>query len=549
MEIITKLKDSEWWKHNILTDLYFLCRNVLMTLEDPTPGFKDLYRPTHKRICNFVSEYAKPGHEILVLCPRLWLKSYIITCGWLIQQVLRNLISGSRKIWLIAHAVEDNAQELLWRVKYNIQFNEELRFHFKDYLPRNPETEADRWTKSNIELSGNRIEIGAVEKALESRHYGGGVINDDLVGWINSRTRDQLLKTIEWWKVERPLLLPWSTKINLGTRWDEDDLYGWWLSKFLRFSRKEFEELRKRPIFEVHRGRYHFLYVCCYEDPVNEKGSTFPNLYPEEELKRIIAEMGDLAGGQLLNDPLSMLKGRINKSWFVNWKEGQVPSIRTTLLLVDPCGSDTKNSDYSGMCVVDAAVDKRLYVRLAERHLITDKALAEKIITIALQFYPSLIGIEEGKFRTIRELLELMIPGLIRRGQVPKEHKEYVLRLPYILVELKHHGRPKELRIDNLSGWIESARMLFAPYGMDDVIDELLRFRKTSKDDIADALAYVLDLLARVGFPKPTDPVKFLVVPEELKMSPREREERDWEQYMEDCGLGEPIAKDEFGDF
>jgi len=224
MHVLTKLKDPSWWREQYLTNLYALCRNLLITIEDSTPGYKDLYKPTHKKICEFVEQHAQAGHELLILCPRGWLKSYIITCGWLIQRILRNLIRGHREIWLLANAVLPNAEELLWRIKYNFSHNEELRRLFRGYIPEDPETQADRWTKSNIELFGNRIEIGAVEKALESRHYGGGAINDDLVNWGNSRTKDQLEKTIEWWRTERPLLLPWATKINIGTRWDEDDL-------------------------------------------------------------------------------------------------------------------------------------------------------------------------------------------------------------------------------------------------------------------------------------------------------------------------------------
>ena len=113
MHIIKRLSDPAWWRESILTDLYHLCRNVLITLEDTSPGFKDLYDKTHKRICSFVEKYAQPGHECLILCPRGWLKSYIITCGWLIQRVLRNIISGKREIWLLANAVEINALELL----------------------------------------------------------------------------------------------------------------------------------------------------------------------------------------------------------------------------------------------------------------------------------------------------------------------------------------------------------------------------------------------------------------------------------------------------
>jgi hypothetical protein len=406
----------------------------------------------------------------------------------------------------------------------------------------------------------NRVETGAVEKALESRHFGGGMINDDLVNWDNSRTRDQLEKTIDWWKISRSLKMPWSIIFNIGTRWDEDDVYGYLMSKFLGINRKKFEELRKQPIFEVHQGKFHLFEVCCYKDPVKEKGSTFPTLYPYKEIKQLIIEQGDFSGGQYLNDPIAMSKSMFRRTWFqARWKV--LPDIRTTLMTVDPTGKERIESDYTGITVADAAVDKKIYVQFAERRLVTDLSLVEWIMEVAFKYYPLVIGIEEFKFRSIVELMELKIDELIRLGQIPKDHIEYAKTLPYICVELQHKGRPKPTRVSHLTGWIEAksvsgARMLFAPTGMEDVIDELLRFPKAKKDDIADALAYILDLLALVGFPKADDPVKYLVVPGEMKMNPEQRMQKDWEQYKDEVkeledyeealGRGEIFEDDDF---
>jgi len=123
--------------------------------------------------------------------PRGWLKSYIITCGWLIQRFLRNFVENNREFWIINNATAPNAEELLSRIAYNFKFNDVLRGLFRQYIPDDFENQAEKCTKTEIQVLGNRIEIGSVEKALESRHYSGGMINDDLVNWDNSRTRDQ----------------------------------------------------------------------------------------------------------------------------------------------------------------------------------------------------------------------------------------------------------------------------------------------------------------------------------------------------------------------
>ena len=93
-DVRKKLGDPAFWRESCLTDLFFSCRLVLSTLDDPTPGMKDLWPPTHKRLCDFITKYALPGNILLILLPRGWVKSYIITVGWLTQRLLQNLVSG-----------------------------------------------------------------------------------------------------------------------------------------------------------------------------------------------------------------------------------------------------------------------------------------------------------------------------------------------------------------------------------------------------------------------------------------------------------------------
>jgi len=123
---LDNLKDIDWWRDKCLNDLYFLCRVVLQTLEQPTPGYKDLYKPTHKHITTFVQENAKPEQRLLILCPRGWVKTYIITIGYTIQRILRNLVNKSGDTVLISNATFTNAQMFLNKIKYNFQYNELL---------------------------------------------------------------------------------------------------------------------------------------------------------------------------------------------------------------------------------------------------------------------------------------------------------------------------------------------------------------------------------------------------------------------------------------
>jgi hypothetical protein len=525
MEVLTRLRNPEWWQTQSLEDLYFLTRNVLSTLEDPTPGYKDLWKPTHGDLCRFLKEYAKPGHKCIVLMPRGWIKSYVATVGWTLQRVLRNLVEGKREHLIISNATIGNSREFLEKIKFNLQYNELLRAIFKKWLPENPPEQAERWTQDEISIKGNKIETGSAEGNLVSRHYTIG-INDDLVNRDNSATAEQISKVIDWWKLFQSLLLPKSVELIIGTRWDEDDLYGHIIKSFLQVPSEEKNKSR----IEWHKGKYHLLQLSCWADVEARTGSTFPTMFPDWKLKEIEVEQAERFGGQYLNDPIAMSNKPFKPTWLSRtWDPALLPKIVTTIMTVDPTGKEKAESDYTGMTVVDAGLDKNVYIKFAQRKLVTDLKLVEWIVEVACDHFPAVIGIEENKYSTLMELMELSLPLIIRKLGLNKEQAEYATTLPGLCMELRHRGRPKHVRILNLTGWFESGRMLLAPAGMQDVRDELLRFPSIRLFDIADALAYVLDVLT---FPRATDPERYLVVPEFLKLTDEEREREEWQRLM-----------------
>jgi len=275
------------------------------------------------------------------------------------------------------------------------------------------------------------------------------------------------------------------------------------------------------------------------EDVENEKGSTFPILFPEAKLKKIQEEQEDEFYGQYRNDPLGKGKTKFKRKWFKFYDdESDIPQIVNTVMLIDVTDKEKMTSDYSGMVVADCAVDKRVYVRYGKRKKVTDMNLIDWMLDICPIYQPATIGIESTKYNTIRELLELVIPQKIKEGDVPKGYIEYVRTLPYILYELKHRGRPKKIRVENMHGYVERGIVKFPRDGAEDLVDELIRFGASRIDDTADAFGYLYDVLE---YPKKTDPVKILEVPEELKKTDAERERDDWDRYVKDCIVGQPF--------
>ncbi len=525
MYIYDKLRDPDWWTKNCLDDLYFLCRCVLQTLEDPTPGYKDLYRPTHKRICNFVQNYATEGQKVLILTPRAWIKSYLITVGWSIQRLLRNLTSGRREHAIISNATLPNSKEFLNKIKFNIEYNELLRFIFSQWLPNNPEGDAERWTQDEFSILGNRFETGSVEGNLVSRHYK-VMIHDDLVNRDNSEIATQLAKTIDWWRLAQSLLLGDGIEIIIGTRWNYDDLYGTLIEKYLR---PEKNYNIGKSYVELHRGNYHLLQMDCWDDPIKETGSTFPILFPESKLKQLEEEQGERFYGQYRNDPLAKGRNPFKREWFQRWKSENLPATRITRILIDPSGKADVSSDFTGIIVIHLSPDQHGYVEVGKRLLITDKALADWVIFESPKYLADTVEIEENKFGVIFDFLQVLIPQYLRQGKVPEKYIEYVKRLPNILLELKPHQRNKGVRIRHLTSWIENGSFLLPYHGADQLEDEMIRFPASAKDDIIDAFSYVLDGLV---FPRKSDPPKFLELDPSLKMTAEQREKDEFENAI-----------------
>jgi hypothetical protein len=528
---IIKLQDPEWWQRQCLSDLYFFCRTMLITLEDTSPGFKDLYYPTHKRICDFVQHYAYEGQKLLVLTPRHWIKSYIITLGWYTQRLLRNLLDNRREIGIISNATYPNAQEFLRRIKFNLEYNDLLNFFFSEHLPKDFATGSTEWTKDCIEINGNRIELGSVEKNLVSRHYF-IMINDDLVNRDNSLTAQGLVGVHDWWGLAHSLLHPQGIEINIGTRWSIDDNYGQIMSKFCPMPS---EDVYDQPIAEWHNGNYHVLHINCWEDPKTESGSTFPYLFPEEKLHELKLQLGDRFYGQYENNPMNTGKNPFKWNWIRRFTPNIVPSVRNTLMLIDCSGKAKKDeSSATGITIMQLCSDKCIYVEHGKRYMITDRNLAEKIIELAMIYRPDEIGAEDVKFQSLVDLVELVVAEQLRHLMVNKEDAEYMKLIPRIMIELKPRGRPKVVRITQLTGFFESGKILLPFSGAEDLEDEYKKYPSV-KDDVLDSLAYVLD----VGvFPRPTDPPKIFELTKQEKQTTEERIQEEWDKIREEAWVG-----------
>ncbi|MHA2313962.1 MAG: hypothetical protein ACXACF_01530 [Candidatus Hermodarchaeia archaeon] len=396
---------------------------------------------------------------------------------------------------------------------------------------KDPQNTAELWTKEEDIIWGNSLMTGAVEKTLESTHFSIH-IGDDLVVRDNSRNPTQLEKVKNWWRLCRSLLSPNGIEILIGTRWGFDELYGYLIEKYLK-PKKDYN--LEAPIVELHRGNFHLLQGDCWEDQEKKTGSTFPILFPESKLRQLEEELEDEFSYQYRNDPIAKGDQKYKRKHFKYYKHDDIPNIVHTVVLMDVTGKEKETSDYTGIVVVDIGVDRKAYVRLGMRKKITNRNMIDWICKHLPKYNPAIIGIESNSYTTIQELMELVIPQKLKRKEIPDGYRETVAGFVHICQELKHRGRNKKVRIENMHGYVEDATVLFPRQGAEDLIEELLRLGSWGTDDTADAFGYLQDLLS---FPEKTDPERILIVPERMKKTNEEREADDWEQYKDDAFLG-----------
>ncbi|MEA3347016.1 MAG: hypothetical protein U9Q21_02875, partial [Candidatus Auribacterota bacterium] len=185
----------------------------------------------HQEMCQFVDTY--PSKQKLLLVPRTHLKSTLITIGKTIQWICED---PSVRI-LIANATYPMAVTFLNVVKRHLKQNQLLIEIFGNLA-----IDPDKWAENAITLKQAKIAGGGGgEKESTVLCYGMGgnlvsqhfdkIILDDVVNEDTVSTREQVEKTIQFYRMCQPLLEKNGELIVIGTRWAELDLYEWIMDK------------------------------------------------------------------------------------------------------------------------------------------------------------------------------------------------------------------------------------------------------------------------------------------------------------------------------
>jgi hypothetical protein len=171
-------------------------------------------------------EWQDQHEEGMILAFRGARKTSYLTIA---RAILEILCDANVRILFTSDAA-DQAKTFLRGVKSHFEQNEELREVFGDYSSGAP-----KWADGEI-IVNRRTAVGmkegtitcvGMETALLGRHFD-VIIADDLVTDENSLTEGQREKVKNfYYKTLLPALEPKGRQWIIGTRWHEEDLYGW----------------------------------------------------------------------------------------------------------------------------------------------------------------------------------------------------------------------------------------------------------------------------------------------------------------------------------
>ena len=425
--------------------------------------------PFHKEMCTFVDR--NPKRFKMVLVPRGHLKSSLITIGKSLQWMYAD---PSVRI-LIANATYKMATTFVGQIQRHLKFNQKLIERFGS-IADNPVN----WTNDTIALEAAKEAHGKKEATVTGFGMGGNLVSqhydkiilDDLVNRDSINTREQIEKSILFLKDIFDLLEPGGELIILGTRWHDDDLYGWIMDK--ENDLIDSFDVFLRPAFTGN-----------LRDPNNFQ-AIWPEKFTRHVLEKLYKEKGPYEFScQYLNNPVPDENAVFQRQWFRYYDETELrgrPLNKFTA--VDPAISLEKEADHTTIVTIGVDHFHNWYILDIFRGHVTPSQLIQQLYVTHERWHPIEIAIENVAFQKVLQY-SINEEGRKRRKYLP-------------VVEVKPEARTKDERIRGLQPLYAHGTIL---HNKDLVYngyleDELTRFPVGKHDDIIDALSYMKDIVS-----------------------------------------------------
>lgn len=438
-----------------LEELQSLARRSLKVVCYTLLGMRE-WSKFHDELAYFM-ENSGPFKHIEVA--RGHLKSSIITKGWTIREVLKNM---DLRV-LIDSSVSQNSERFLSSIQKYLKAGSLLSQAFGAF-------EGDPWNQEACTIRQRKKILDAptwtatgTDKEQVSQHYD-VIVADDLVTRKNCQTSDQREKVKMHIRDLYDLLEPNGKFVVVGTRWHMDDAY---------------QDLLDNPAWDK-------FIRTAYTDS-SQVQVIFPEKFSLEKLAQLRRDKGPVEfSAQYLNNPIDENSVDFRKE-HIRFYDPATPHPTSLYLTVDPAISLGRDADYSGLIVAGMFNDRRIRVVDRVHRRVLPSELVDLVFDLVDKWNLHRIGIETFAFQKT-------LKYDIQRQQ--RQRGKF-----FSIDELgkRHTGRDenplsKQARIRRLQPYFEQG-LIELRADMSDLVDELLSFPRGKHDDLIDALAYQLDYL------------------------------------------------------
>ena len=381
----------------------------------------------------------------------------------------------------------DNAKALSRQIRQHYVSNVTLRTVFPEYAMASVDDgSVQSWShpcKRTITREGS-FEIGTPGTALAGRHYeiiaASDLCNEQTVPPPCGRASPELMKSIiSWYATADGLLVSKAVckrahRRQDSNRWADGDIAG-------TIIREDSQNTIRKVVRGVTR---------------DAEGKFVPtwDMIPREELEKIRARPTMTAAVWAANycsDPMPEGGVAFQREFFRYYTDA--PKGLSIAITVDPAFTEASSanaakSDRSAIVVsgIDP-VTKNLYVLQTKAGRWSPYQLVEQLFTLSAFWRPRWVGIEETTGS--KALIAILLSEMTRTGRMVPYRK---MKLPGL-----YKNSSKEARIGPLHAHAEHFGIYVKKHEHDDLVEELMRFMVSEKDDLADALAYrAMDLYA-----------------------------------------------------
>lgn len=433
-------------------DFFFFAKEIL--------GYPDLGE-LHKWFCGVLAESHK---RLLILMPRGHLKSTIATIAY----PLWLLVNNPNLRILIVNATLPNAKSFLREISAHMEQNARFREVYGDWVNKE-----DKWTETQLIIKPRTavykeptLQAASVGANIVSQHFD-IVILDDLVNRDNTNTMEQIEKVRKSYVDVLDILeppkpnSPIGSVIVVGTRWHFADLYSTIMDKYT-----EYKIIERRAL-----------------EGDDEDIVIFPEKFTKDHLLKLKTEKGASEfNAQYMNRIIDAETADFKESDVKNFfKDEDIKNKRLNKYqTIDIAIGEKKKNDYSVIMTVGVDEKNNWYVLEYFRDQVDPRKLINEIFRQADKHQPLRIGIEGISFQKALQFF------------IKEESQKRNRYLP--IQEFKVDNRfSKEMRILALQPRFANRQIFIRPE-MHELIFEFTAFKRCKTDDLADCMAYMLEI-------------------------------------------------------